>query len=92
MEFLRSGPHKPSPDDCIYTMRIKMLDDCETMAPHLRTRMARTGELISLGHKGEWETVRLRSSKVMQAELENMADDNGYAIEIVHKAHGHPSL
>ena len=86
MEFMRSGPHKPSLDDRVYTVRIKMLGACETMTPHLRTRMARTGELISLGHDGEWETIRLRSSKITQADLQRMADANGYAIEIISTA------
>ena len=85
-ERLRTGPHKPSPDDRIYVVRIKMLGVHEMMTPHLRTKLARAGELTSLEHDGEWETVRLRSSKVMATDLKRMADDNGYAIKIINQA------
>ncbi len=85
---LRNGPQPSSPQDRIYNLGFKALAGREMPIPLLQSRIARAGELTLLERDGEWQVAWFRSSTVMQADLERMADHDGYEIEIRRKVRG----
>ncbi len=89
-QHLATGPYRSSPEDRVYTLRFKPLAGGDTVKPLFQTRIAKAGELILLERDGDWQKVTLRSSSTMQADIERMADDAGYVVEIVCKVWGDP--
>ena len=82
-ERLRTGSFERTANDRVYLMKIRMLGAFETYVPHVRTRLARKGELTSRGWDCNWEIVRLRTREVTRADLRSIAEENGYALCLI---------
>ena len=82
-ERLRTGPFDRAPNDRMYLIKIRMLGAFETYAPHIRTRLARKGELTSLGWDGDWEILQLRTRIATRADLDCTSEENIYALVVI---------